>query len=1033
LIKLKSAQGISEVLCAFIQQPYLGAKMMSIKKKSKAKPRKKTATRILKLVLALTVILILLVLFLVPAFVSSGQGRRIILSKINSSIDGRIDFANLSMGWFKGIKVSDLGFKDRVGQISAQVKQITTKPHYGSIITGNLSFGETSIDQPKVHINLQNQPAVEPFVKAQPVPVKTVYVALVMDLAINDGNFKVTDSKARTVELSQINSRLNLRPPGRQTDFDINLAVVGQKAEPSSIHAAGQIKPGKDKKGWTLKGTTGNLIVEVNDLDLESLGPIFELAKIEVQAKGLVSANVNAVIKDGSFEDLNGSIKAKNLDVTGPVLKGDQLKTSQLNVAVKLKSEQQLMNIGQFQFDSDWLVAKAGGMVPTTFRSWSDFLTSESDYSLDADFELDVAAILSQMPHTFGIKEATKVTSGKMSGNIRANRGRLNGQANLTELAGVVEDKKLALSEPLTAKVQISADNKTISFDELDVSAAFAKINASGPLEKLKYNGNVDLEKLLSEFGQFVDLGPYKITGEISEQGTLSVNKDKITGVGSSQVKNLSITSTDGVTAQEPMADIKYAFAMDRQTKILTFDSFEANASLGQVNIEQAVYPIGPKPTVPMHLDISAKNIDLAKAKPFAVLFASLPQETQLAGIAESKISVSSDKKIYKITTDSTKIKALKLTSPGKKPFEPNEVTLTFNAEINPEQKTVNIKELQLESPQIKIHKGEFNLLNEADKTKLKGQAECEYDWSAVSAVAAPYLPEGLTLQGKRKDAVSFVSEYPTGQTDKLMANLTANAKLGFERAGYMGLDFGPTDVDIQMQNGLLNIPPFVTTVNEGQFNFAGQADFRQKPATLKMAKPLQLMKDIKINDQTTQKLLRYINPIFADAVNVSGIANFRCEQLIIPFSAAAKKQTEVVGTISMDKVRLQASDLLGQILTAAGTSASGADITIRPTKFVLRDGFLRYDDMQMDVGDNPVNFKGVIGLDKSLDMTITLPYTVQGRTVGIGKQTSGQRITLPLKGTIDKPELDLGKLLEGQLKQQLEDQLRKGLEELFK
>ncbi len=86
-----------------------------------------------------------------------------------------------------------------------------------------------------------------------------------------------------------------------------------------------------------------------------------------------------------------------------------------------------------------------------------------------------------------------------------------------------------------------------------------------------------------------------------------------------------------------------------------------------------------------------------------------------------------------------------------------------------------------------------------------------------------------------------------------------------------------------------------------------------------------------------------------------------------------------------------------------------------------------------MDVGDNPVNFKGVIGLDKSLNMTITLPYTAMGRTVRIGRETSGQRITLPLKGTIDKPELDLGKLLESQLKQQLEDQLRKGLEELFK
>ncbi len=1009
--------------------------MVKTEKKSKSGSREKTSTKILKLVLLLIVVLTVLVFLLVPAFISSEKGRRLILAKINDSIAGQTDFADLSMGWLKGVRIADFSFNDSLGQISVQVKQIATKPHYGSILTGSLSFGKTTIDQPKINVNLKGQPEAEQESVGKPelVPAKAGYIALVMDVAINDGNLKVTDSKARTVELSQINSRLNLRPPGRQTDFDINLAVVGQKAEPSPIHVAGQIKPGTAKSGWTLKGTTGDLTIEVNDLDLESLGPILELAKIEVQAKGSVSADINAVIKDGNFENLSGSVKAKNLDITGPELKGDQLKTSLLDVAVELKSRQQLINIEKFQFDSDWLSAKACGMVPTTFKSWSDFLTSESDYSLDADFDLNVAAIFSQMPHTFGIKEATKVTSGKLSGNITANRGSLTGQANLTELAGIVEDKKLALSEPLTAKVQISADNNTISFDELDVSAAFAKINASGPLEKLKYNGNVDLEKLLSEFGQFVDLGPYKIAGEISEQGTLSVNKDKITGVGSSQVKNLSITSTDGVTAQEPRADIKFAFAMDRQSNILTFDSFEANASLGQFNIEQAILPIGKKPQVPMQLAISAKNIDLGKAKPFAVLFASLPQETQLAGIAESKISVSSDKKIYKITTDSTKIKAFKLTSPGKKPFEPNNVTLTFEAEINPEQKTVNIKELQLESPQIKIHKGEFNILNEADKTKLKGQAECEYDWSAVSALAAPYLPEGLTLQGKRKDAVSFVSEYPRGQTDKLMANLTANAKLGFERAGYMGLDFGPTDVDINIQKGLLKIAPFVTMVNEGQFNFAGQTDFRQKPAQFKIAEPMQLMKDIKINDQTTKKLLRYLNPIFADAVNVSGIANFSCEQLTIPLSAAAKNQIEVVGTISMDQVRLQASDLLGQIFSGAGTSARGAVITIRPTKFVLRDGFLRYDDMQMDVGDNPVNFKGVIGLDKSLNMTITLPYTTRGRTARLGGETVGQRITLPLKGTIDKPQLDLGKLLEGQLRQQLEDQLRKGLEELFK
>jgi hypothetical protein len=964
---------------------------MSAEKISKAKPPKKSAKKIIKLILIFIFVLIVLVFLFVPAFISSKKGNRFVSDKINNSIDGRIDFAGLSMGWFKGVRIAGLSFADNADTIAVQVNQITTKPRYGSILTGNLSFGKTTIDQPKISVNLNNQSQSrqESVGVSKPNPTKAGYLALVMDVVVNDGNFKLTDSKAKTVELSEINSKLSLRPPGRRTDFDINLAVVNSKAEKSQIHAEGKIKPDKEIRGWSLKGTTGDFIVEVNDLDLESLGSILELAKIDVQAKGQVSADLNAVIKDGNFENLTGSIKAKNLDVSGPVLKGDNLKTSLLNVAVKLKSQQQLINIEQFQFNSDWLVGQAGGMVPTTFSSWSDFLISESDVSLNADFELDAAAVLSQMPHTFGIKEEMKVTSGKLSGNITANRGKLNGQVNLNELAGTIEDKKLALSEPVTGKLQISTDKKKIRFDELDVTASFAKINASGLLEQLEYNGYVDLEKLQSEFGQFVDLGKYEIAGEVFEQGTLFIGESEITGSGVSQVKNLRIATTDGITAQEPGADIKFAFAVDRKTNVLTFNSIEANASLGQININQAVLPIGSKTQVPLSMDIFAKNVDLEKVKPFAVLFASLPKETQLAGIAESKVSISSEKNIYKITTDSTKIEALKLTYPGEEPFEPNEVSLVFEVEINPKQKTINIKKLELESPQIKIRKGEFNKLNDAGKSKLTGQADLEYDWSAVSSVAGPYLPEGLTLQGKRKDSVSFTSEYPINDVNQLLPSLTANAKLGFEQADYMGLDFGPTDVDIQVRNGLLEIVPFETTVNEGRFNFAGQVDFNQKPAQLKMAEPLQLMKNIKINDQTTKKLLMYLN--------------------------------------------LQTSGLLSKILSSSGTSARDAVITIRPTKFVLQDGFLRYDDMQMDIGDNPVNFKGVIGLDKSMDMTVTLPYTSRGRTVRVGREARGQRIKLPLSGTVDKPNLDVGKLLESQLKQELENQLRKGLEELFK
>jgi len=1014
---------------------------MRAPKKNKAGPQRKTKTRILQWALALAVVLIVLMVFLVPAFVSSEKGRKIILTKINNSIDGKADFASLSMSWWRGIKVTDFSFNDSAGLTFVEIKQITTKPHYGSILLGSLSFGKTIIDEPKVKINLKHpspartegsQQGVSAGKRAHPIilPIKKI------DLTINDGNVKVTNSKAKTVELSQINSKVKLRPPPRQTNFDIDMAVVDEGKE-SKIHADGRIRPGKAKTGWTLKGTSGDLTVEVNDLDLESLGPIFALAGVDVQAEGLLSASIIGGIKDGQIDNLSAKLKGKALDVTGSELKGDRFKTRTLDVDVTLKKSQKLINIQKLQIQTDWLTAQASGDVPTTFESLADFVKADSIYNLKGSFDCDLAVASSLMPHTFKVKEGTKITSGQLNGNIetstKAGKKKIYGRANLVGLVGTVEGKTITISEPLSATAEKTSDKAGINFDTLDVSAAFCQINCTGTSELLKYTANVNLAGLQAELGQFIDIGRYKIAGELFSEGEISGNKDKISVAGSSLVQGLRLTSAEGASAFEPKADIDFSVIADTAKRIVDVNFIKAEASLGKISIKDSVLPLSKKAQKPMDLVVSANDVDLAKLQPFAVLFASFPKEMQLAGTAQSDLSLISEKHIYRITTDSTKIKNLKLSYPGKKPFEPNEVSLVFDAEVNPRQKTVNVKKLRLISPQIKIHKGELSQVSKAGKTRLEGQVDCEYDWSAVSTVAGPFLPEGLKLQGKRRDAINFTSEYPTGQTDKLLANLNTKAKLGFEKAQYMGLNFGPTEVDIQIQNGLLKIAPFSTTVNNGQFNFAAEADFKQKPTLLKTAGPIQMVRDIQINDETTRRLLMYLNPIFANAVNVSGVANFSCERLAIPLAGATKNDLVVIGTISVNQLRLQASNLLGQILPIVGTSTQAADTTIRPTKFVLQNGFLKYDDMQMDIGDNPLNFKGVIGLDKSLNMTVTLPYTLKGRTARVDKETVGQRISLPLRGTIEKPELDLGKLLEMQLRKQLEQELLKGLEGLFK
>ncbi len=300
----------------------------------------------------------------------------------------------------------------------------------------------------------------------------------------------------------------------------------------------------------------------------------------------------------------------------------------------------------------------------------------------------------------------------------------------------------------------------------------------------------------------------------------------------------------------------------------------------------------------------------------------------------------------------------------------------------------------------------------------MKGAANLEYDWAAVSAMAAPFLPADLEMQGQRSDSISFESVYPTAQAELLLPNLNTEVKLGFTKADYMGMAFGPTELEIQIKSGLLEIKPFSTEVNNGRLNFAAKTDFNQKPALLEITEPMQVIDNVQINKEMTGKLLMYLNPIFANVADVNGVANFNCERLSLPLAEGAQNDIELIGTVSLS-TRLQQSGLLAQIFTAVGKDFNNQVITIHPTEFAIQEGLLKYDKMQMDIGGYPVNFENAtIGLDKSLDMKVVLP---------------DEGIKLSLGGTVDKPELDLGKLLGDQVEQLLRDELRKGLEGLFK
>ena len=977
--------------------------------------KKKNLKRRLIMFLCLIAVLFVVAVVLLPVFVSSKKGNRMILDQINSKIEGKADFSSLTMSWLDGIKIKDITFDSDVGDINLGIRQIATKPHYASFLTGQFAFGRTVIDEPKINLDLAAKKPVPPQKSAEKktsqqsifLPVKQIA------LAVNNGQMKITDAGGKTVEVSQINSDLNLKPAGKQSTFKITMNLSNQIKE-SKVTATGQVTPYAGK-GWSLEGSTGSLSVEFNDLDIESLGPFLALADIDIEAKGTASTNLNAEIKDGKIQKLTGFIRGSNFDVTGQALKNDRLITDNLDIEVKLARQQEMINIENLDIDIDWLKATAAGTVPTTFESLDKFL--DSDTTLQADFDCQIGTVLSQFPNTFGIRKGLKITSGSLKGKVettsKAGKRNIASQVSLSGLAGIFDGKNIALSEPAEITAQISTDDKTITLDRLDVSASFAKLNCSGTDKELKYNASADLSGLQAEMEQFFDFNDYTMAGIVTKQGTVTIDNDNFGITGSSNIKDFALTSPKTI-AREANADIIFNMEYQKNENVLKIGFLNTTAGLGKINITDSVINLKKDADKQSTLNVTTEAVDLQKIQPFAVMFASLPNETQLAGLADADIFITGKDPVYELKTNNGKIRQFKVGYPGRKDFVQQQVLLTADAKVDTDKRTYDLN-VELTGPEI-IAKGSYQDNFDGKNRTVKGQADVQYDWAQVTTLASAFLPKDLILEGKRKDVITFSSKYPADKPDLLYANLNADINSGFEQLRYNGVNLGKTEPKINIENGFLKIEPLSTTANNGKLNFAAEADLNKKPMLLITPKPMKIIEDFEINDEIAQKYLLFFNPIFADSFNVTGKTSLHCETLILPIKEGDNNDIDIEGTFSVEQLNLQTSEkgLLGQLYSLIGRKGPGQQITVRPTKFTLKKGLVHYDDMQVDIGDNPLNFRGTIGLDKKLyQLEVTLPYTVKGTTARVDKQTEAKRITLPITGTIDKPVLDVKKFLE--------------------
>lgn len=1010
--------------------------MCALSKKDGKKVKKSGFLRFIKYFLVIIILLAVVVLAGIPFYASSKSGNSFIVDKINSSMDGKgkVDIGTFSIDWFKGIVIDRFKFNDKAGLTQVSVERITTKPSYMSFLTSQPNLGRTVIDNPQVYMKLSDEKSKD--VSSSPASTGTEAGSTEagdstpmgfakIDLEVNNGNVTIEAGSGQKVEFTNIGAKVDLKGLNNYNNFAVIASIEDSASDTNSaIKADGKVLPTADKNGWSLKGTSGEFNVLIDSVDLESLQPLFDLMNAGVNAKGIVDANIAVAVDKGDVSDVVGRIDCKDIDIALVALKGDRIQSKAIGTDIKITTDKDAYNFEKFDVMSDWLAINGSGKLGKAAGINGD---------LEMRFNLDIAKAAKSMPKTFSVREGVNIEGGIFSGNLLCltdqSKRSLVLKAELGGLKAMAQGKSVSLSENVNFNFDVEQNQDLWNIKRGNIKSGFADVSCSGGLDSLAYSAKADLLKFQNELGQFFDFGGYNFKGQFEQQGNVKVTDKAIAVDGLAKIDNLAI-SKDGRVASEPAATADFSIDYNKDAKILNIDKFNFNGQCGKLELSANALAMGDA-KADSKVKLNA-DIDLGKIMPFAVMAGAIPSEFGFAGKLKSAVDIAIKDKSINLRTIGTRIDNPDFTHKGKVLFKQDSVSLDFEGGVDLSDNSISIENIKLISPQIKITKGQMVREQTGNTKKINAKLDYDIELAAVTEMVSPFLPDGFEISGRNANSIVFSSEYPADKPEKMLANLNAKTKFGFDSAGYMGLNFGKTEVDVEIINGLMTIKPFSTVVNEGMLKFAANANLGDNPAILKMPEPMLMLDKIKIDKVMANQMLKYLNPMFAQVADVSGFANFQCDRLAIPLSGGYNDKIVVEGTVWMNDVRIAGGGVMSQIVSISGINNPNVQIEMLPTKFVFENGEMHYDNMQINIGDRPLNFTGNVYLDKMMSMTVTLPMNIAGETAKVGQDISG-KIKLAIEGPVNSPKINTDQMLKDTGKQVIEQQLDKALKDLFK
>ncbi len=190
------------------------------------------------------------------------------------------------------------------------------------------------------------------------------------------------------------------------------------------------------------------------------------------------------------------------------------------------------------------------------------------------------------------------------------------------------------------------------------------------------------------------------------------------------------------------------------------------------------------------------------------------------------------------------------------------------------------------------------------------------------------------------------------------------------------------------------------------------------------VVRPGRVLDKAVITSPKSSGLLKYALPVLADA-NVWGQLSLELDSWRMPLASPEKAVGS--GRLVIHRLEVEPGPLIRQLADVLGNSTSFRLAQDATVPFSMADGRIHHRDLQFTLCNLTLRTHGSVGVDQTLDLVAEVEFPHDAIS-GLPLFDAMKKLSIPVRGTLDRPELDRTALRESN-----KDLLRNALDGLLR